>query len=70
MAPIFLKNAVDALGNVVNEAAVTRTVNALLLSGACRILCSLTKEMQGPCFTPIAQVTTCELFLEIVRRPG
>ncbi|KAK9905738.1 hypothetical protein WJX75_005420 [Coccomyxa subellipsoidea] len=55
MAPIFLKNAVDALGNVVNEAAVTRTVNALLLSGACRILCSLTKEMQGPCFTPIAQ---------------
>ncbi|EIE23470.1 ABC family transporter: mitochondrial ATM1-like protein [Coccomyxa subellipsoidea C-169] len=55
MAPIFLKNAVDALGSVVNESAVTRTVHALLLSGACRILCSLTKEMQGPCFTPIAQ---------------
>ncbi|BDA47349.1 Iron-sulfur clusters transporter atm1, mitochondrial [Coccomyxa sp. Obi] len=55
MAPVFLKNAVDALGTAANESAITRTVHALLLSGACRILCSLTKEMQGPCFTPIAQ---------------
>lgn len=56
MAPIYLKRAVDALGGTVNESAVMTTVYALLLSGACRILCSLAKEAQGPCFTPIAQV--------------
>jgi hypothetical protein len=56
LAPIYLKQAVDALGGAVNEAAVRRTVHALILSGVCRILCSLAKEMQGPCFTPVAQV--------------
>jgi len=55
-APICLKKAVDALGGVVNQAAVHRTVQALLLSGACRVANSLAKEAQGPMFTPIAQV--------------
>ena len=55
-APICLKKAVDALGGVVNQAAVHRTVQALLVSGACRIANSLAKEAQGPMFTPIAQV--------------
>ena len=55
-APICLKKAVDALGGVVNQAAVHRTVQALLISGACRIANSLAKEAQGPMFTPIAQV--------------
>ena len=55
-APICLKKAVDALGGVVNQAAVHRTVQALILSGACRVANSLAKEAQGPMFTPIAQV--------------
>lgn len=55
-APICLKKAVDALGGVVNQAAVNRTVQALLVAGACRIANSLAKEAQGPMFTPIAQV--------------
>ena len=55
-APICLKNAVDALGGVVNQAAVHRTVQALLLSGVCRVFNTLAKEAQGPMFTPVAQV--------------
>ena len=55
MAPILLKRAVDALGGVVNQQAVNLTVQALLLSGACRILNALAKEAQGPTFTPVAQ---------------
>ncbi len=55
-APICLKKAVDALGGVVNQAAVHRTVQALLLSGVCRVFNTLAKEAQGPMFTPVAQV--------------
>lgn len=55
-APICLKKAVDALGGVVNQAAVHCTVQALLLSGLCRVANTLAKEAQGPIFTPIAQV--------------
>ena len=55
-APICLKKAVDALGGVVNQAAVHRTVQALLLSGLCRVFNTLAKEAQGPMFTPVAQV--------------
>ena len=55
-APICLKKAVDALGGLVNQAAVHRTVQALLLSGLCRVANTLAKEAQGPIFTPIAQV--------------
>lgn len=61
LAPIYLKRAVDALGGIVNQAAVNRTVIALVLSGACRVLNSLAKELQGPCFTPVAQVLSHKL---------
>ena len=56
MAPIYLKRAVDALGGVVNDVAVQKTVAALLISGLCRIANTLAKEAQGPMFTPVAQV--------------
>ncbi|CAK0783343.1 hypothetical protein CVIRNUC_006542 [Coccomyxa viridis] len=56
-APICLKKAVDALGGVVNQAAVHRTVQALLLSGVCRVFNTLAKEAQGPMFTPVAQAS-------------
>ena len=68
-APICLKKAVDALGGVVNQAAVHRTVQALLLSGLCRVANTLAKEAQGPIFTPIAQVLpspSC-IFLQAIK---
>ena len=56
----------DALGGVVNQAAVHRTVQALLVAGACRIANSLAKEAQGPMFTPIAQVCPGLPFLGVL----
>ena len=53
--PIFLRRAVDALGGVVTDARIHTCAMALLASGACRIANSLTKELQGPIFTPVSQ---------------
>ena len=52
---MYLKRAVDALGGVVTEAGVRACAVALLASGACRVANSLTKELQGPIFTPVSQ---------------
>lgn len=51
MAPVYFKNAVDAMG----KSAVPATVAALLTSGLCRIVNGVAKEIQHPCFTPISQ---------------
>lgn len=51
LAPVYFKHAVDALG----KNAVSATVAALLISGVCRVLNGISKEMQHPCFTPISQ---------------
>ncbi|KAK9836126.1 hypothetical protein WJX81_003499 [Elliptochloris bilobata] len=53
--PMYLKRAVDALGGVVTDAGVRACAMALLASGACRVVNSLTKELQGPIFTPVSQ---------------
>ena len=62
-APVFLKQAIDALGVGPTQAAVNAAVAALLISGACRVLNSLAKEAQGPIFTPVSQVSPHDLLL-------
>lgn len=58
VAPIFLKKAIDALGgSTITQAAVHASIVALLWSGACRVLSTLAKEIQGPVFTPVSQVS-------------
>lgn len=59
-APVFLKQAIDALGATPTQAAVHAAVIALLLSGACRVLNSLAKEAQGPLFTPVSQASNAQ----------
>lgn len=57
MAPLFLKHSVDALGgNPVSHRAALAATSALLIWGLCRALNSVAKELQGPVFTPVAQV--------------
>ena len=57
MAPIYLKSAIDALGgSSISQAAVHASIAALLWSGACRVVNTLAKELQGPIFTPVSQV--------------
>ena len=54
MAPLYFKQAVDALSSQTHLAAKAAVV-ALLWSGACRIVNGLAKEIQHPVFTPVAQ---------------
>ena len=57
MGPLFLKHSVDALsGNPVTHRAALAATSALLVWGFCRGLNSVAKELQGPIFTPVAQV--------------
>ncbi len=65
---MYLKRAVDALGGVVTEAGVRACATALLASGACRIANSVTKELQGPVFTPVSQAGRIPFML--VATPG
>ncbi len=62
LAPLYFKHAVDALaagaGAVPGTAAAAATT-ALLLSGACRMIGAVAKEVQHPIFTPISQVGCC-----------
>jgi hypothetical protein len=67
-APVYLKKAVDALGGaVISRTALNACVAALLLSGACRIFNGITKELQGPVFTPVAQVCISEQGFESIQ---
>lgn len=54
MAPLYFKQAVDALSTQSHVAAKAAVI-ALLWSGGCRVINGLAKEMQHPIFTPVAQ---------------
>ena len=53
--PLYLKRAVDALSGTVTDVSIRACAIALLASGGCRVANSITKEMQGPVFTPVSQ---------------
>lgn len=56
LAPIYFKQAVDALSSSgTAQAMMKAAVAALLLSGACRAASGLSKELQHPLFTPVSQ---------------
>lgn len=52
MAPLLLKNAVEA----VTASKIGVAVQALLVAGLYRLISGIAKEAQTPIFTPIAQV--------------
>lgn len=61
LAPLYFKQAVDALTTGVPSAvgasaALPAAVAALAVSGVCRAVSGLAKEMQHPTFTPVSQV--------------
>lgn len=55
MAPIYFKDAVDALSLSGTQRHLTSALIALLLSGLCRAASALSKELQHPLFTPVSQ---------------
>ena len=61
LAPLYFKAAVDAIllpighGVMVVGHIVPSVTAALLLSGVCRALNSVSKEIQSPMFTPVSQ---------------
>ncbi|GAB4819537.1 hypothetical protein N2152v2_006583 [Parachlorella kessleri] len=58
MAPMYFKQAVDALSAVGSNGAgvaVQAAVSALVVSGVCRGVSGLAKELQHPAFTPVSQ---------------
>ncbi|EFN53974.1 hypothetical protein CHLNCDRAFT_7051, partial [Chlorella variabilis] len=55
-APFYFKQAVDALSSGAGATAVAAAAAAaLVLGGACRAISGVAKELQGPCFAPVAQ---------------
>ncbi|PSC71946.1 metal ABC transporter permease [Micractinium conductrix] len=54
-APFFFKRAVDALAAGATDAGVRAAAAALLLSGACRVVAGMARELQQPMFAPVAQ---------------
>ncbi|KAL4440595.1 hypothetical protein ABPG75_003596 [Micractinium tetrahymenae] len=55
-APFYFKQAVDALAAGGSTAAALHAAAfALLLSGGCRVVAGLAKELQGPIFAPVSQ---------------
>ncbi|KAK9823970.1 hypothetical protein WJX72_006707 [[Myrmecia] bisecta] len=54
-APIYFKHAVDALQHSSAHSAAKAAMVALLLSGACRVVAGICKEMQHPIFSPVSQ---------------
>ena len=55
MAPLYFKQAVDGLA-VGTAVAGRAAIMALLWSGGCRLVNGISKEVQHPIFTPVAQV--------------
>jgi ABC-type transport system involved in Fe-S cluster assembly fused permease/ATPase subunit len=55
MAPVYFKDAVDALSLSGTHRHLTSALIALLLSGLCRAASALSKELQHPLFTPVSQ---------------
>ncbi|KAL4423145.1 hypothetical protein ABPG77_007798 [Micractinium sp. CCAP 211/92] len=55
-APLYFKHAVDALAaGSGGSGALHAAALALLLSGGCRVVAGLAKELQGPVFAPVSQ---------------
>lgn len=55
LAPVYFKDAVDALAVSGTHRHLTSALIALLLSGLCRAASALSKELQHPLFTPVSQ---------------
>lgn len=56
-SPFYFKRAVDALSSGGGTATVaSAAAAALVLTGLCRAVSGIAKEMQGPVFAPVAQV--------------
>jgi hypothetical protein len=56
LAPLFSKQAVDALSGALTHRAAIAATTALLVGGLCKVCNAVAKELQGPVFTPVAQV--------------
>lgn len=56
LAPMYFSRAVDSLAAGATPLALQAAGGALVVSGVCRAVSGLAKELQHPTFTPVSQV--------------